>query len=172
MGHGGMDGHRQFIYKIHMTTRSGAAAGAGQTDPPGAGPIPAGPLAELEIRNVLARIAHRSDHGDLEDYAALFAEDARWEMTGGACLRGRAAIRAAGAARRAAGTSGPGSDTRHVITTVAVMVGGEQAVAESYWQFYGGTPGLPVLKSMGAYRDTFQRTGTGWLLAERLITVG
>lgn len=140
----------------------------------GKGPLDGPPeiADELAIRNVLARVAHCSDAGDLADYGALFTEDARWEMPGVPVKRGRAEIVAAGAARRAEGVTGPGSHSRHLISTVSVAVEGDRAVAESYWQFFVDTATAPVLRSMGAYRDTFRRTGRGWLLAERLITAG
>lgn len=128
---------------------------------------------ELAIRNVLARIAQCADSGSLDDYAALFTEDARWAMPPVPVKHGRAEIRAASEDRRASLATGPGSHTRHVISTIAVTVDGDQAVAESYWQFYVSTDAKPELRSMGAYRDTFRRaTGGGWQLAERLITTG
>ncbi|MFV2176447.1 nuclear transport factor 2 family protein [Actinomadura sp. LOL_016] len=127
---------------------------------------------ELEIRDVLARIAHLSDHGDLDDYGDRFTEDAVWEMPGVPVKHGRAEIVAAGVRRRADGATGPGSHTRHVITTTAVTVGGDSAVAESYWQFYSATATAPRLESMGHYRDTFRREPSGWRLAHRHITPG
>jgi len=132
----------------------------------------AGARDDLEIRTVLARIAQYSDAGSLDDYAAQFTEDASWEMPPAPPRHGRAAIRAAGAARRTDGQTGPGSQTRHVISTVAVSVDGDAAVADSYWQFYAGTATVPVLRSMGSYRDTFRRTAVGWRLTRRQITVG
>lgn len=127
---------------------------------------------ELEIRNVLARIAQHSDMGSLDDYGAQFTEDARWEMPGAPVKRGRAEIQAAGAVRRTEGVTGPGSHTRHVVGTTAVTIDGDSAVAESYWQFYTGTDTAPVLRSMGYYRDTFRRTVHGWRLACRKIANG
>jgi len=127
---------------------------------------------ELEIRNALARIAHLSDTGGLDEYGARFAEDARWEMPGEPAKCGRAEIQAAGAARRARGSTGPGSRSRHVIGTVAVSVDGDSAVAQSIWQFYTDTATAPALRVMGHYLDTFRRTPQGWLLARREITVG
>lgn len=124
------------------------------------------------VRDVLARIAHLSDTGELDDYGRQFTEDARWVMPGVPVKHGRAEIVAAGAARRAAGETGPGSASRHLIGTVAVEVRGDTAVADSYWQFYVATATAPTLKLMGAYHDTFRRTPNGWQLAERLITVG
>jgi ketosteroid isomerase-like protein len=127
---------------------------------------------DLAIRTALAWIAHYSDAGDLDDYAAQFTTDASWEWPPAPPRRGRAEIRAAGAARRAAGQTGPGTHTRHVITTVAVSVTGDAAIAESYWQFYTGTDAAPVLRLMGSYRDTFRRTTVGWHLARRQVTTG
>ena len=127
---------------------------------------------DLAIRTVLARIAHYSDTGSLDDYAAQFTDDATWEMPPAPPKHGRAAIRTAATARRANGETGPGTQTRHVITTVAVSVDGHTAVAESYWQFYTATATAPALRSMGSYRDTFRRTPAGWRLARRQITTG
>ena len=127
---------------------------------------------ELDIRNVVARIAHYSDMGGLDDYGSQFAEDASWQMPGTAPKRGRSEIQEAGAARRAEGVTGPGSQTRHVVTTVAVTVDGDCAVADSYWQFYSDTATAPVLRLMGHYRDTFRREPDGWRLVERLVTNG
>jgi uncharacterized protein (TIGR02246 family) len=127
---------------------------------------------ELEIRNGLARIAQYSDTGDLDDYAAQFSDDATWELPPAPPKHGRAEIQAAAASRRAEHQTGPGTHTRHVITTVAVSVDGDTAVADSYWQFYTATATVPVLNSMGSYRDTFCRTPAGWRLAHRHITPG
>ncbi|MCU1644387.1 MAG: nuclear transport factor 2 family protein [Nocardia sp.] len=127
---------------------------------------------ELEIRNVVAQIAHHSDDGPLELYGSRFTVDALWEMPGAAVRRGRGEILAAAVSRRNAGTTGPGSGTRHVITTVAVQVEGDHAAAESYWLFYGNTDVEPELRSMGKYRDSFLRTADGWRLSRRLITPG
>jgi uncharacterized protein (TIGR02246 family) len=127
---------------------------------------------DLAIRTVLARIAHYSDTGDLDDYAAQFTDDATWEMPPAPPKHGRAAIRAAATARRANRETGPGTHTRHVITTVAVSVTGDTAVADSYWQFYTATATTPALHSMGSYRDTFQHTPEGWRLSRRHITTG
>jgi 3-phenylpropionate/cinnamic acid dioxygenase small subunit len=127
---------------------------------------------ELEIRTVLARIAQLSDMGDLDDYGAQFAETAVWELPGAPVKHGRAEIQAAGAERRAHGGTGPGSQTRHVVSTVAVTLNGDSAVAESYWQFFTDTGTAPRVQSIGHYRDTFSRTPQGWRLARRQITLG
>jgi uncharacterized protein (TIGR02246 family) len=126
---------------------------------------------ELEVRNVVARLAQLADAGDLEDYVALFLPDASWEMPGGV-RRGHDEIRAGGAARRAEGTAGPGSATRHLVSTVAVELYGDTAVVQSYWQFLTHTTTAPHLDAAGHYRDTLIRTDRGWRVARREITVG
>src|SRR5437879_388314 len=98
---------------------------------------------ELAIRNVVALIARHADDGPLEAYGALFTPDARWAMPGVRVREGRDDIVAAGAERRAAGTAGPGSRTRHLVSTVSVAVDGDEAVSESYWQFYVSTDTSP-----------------------------
>ena len=58
---------------------------------------------ELAIRNLVARIAHAADHGELDEYIELFTEDPSWEMPD-APRRGRPEIRA-GAEAKASDTS-------------------------------------------------------------------
>lgn len=127
---------------------------------------------ELEIRNVVARLAQLADMGDLDEYVGLFTDDASWEMPG-APRHGRADILAGATERRSSGTTGPGSNTRHLITTLGVRVdGSDEAGADSYWQFVGDTTAVPTVRLMGHYHDTFRRTPEGWRLATRGITFG
>lgn len=129
--------------------------------------------ADSEIRNVVALLALRADRGDLEEYVDLYTPDADWELPG-APRHGHADIRAGAAERRRTATAGPGSHTRHVVTTVAVAVdpGGTEAVAESVWLFYVDTAGTPRVQSMGSYRDTLVATPAGWKVRRREITLG
>jgi uncharacterized protein (TIGR02246 family) len=126
---------------------------------------------ELAVRNVVARVALYADGPDVDAYVDLFTPDAVWEMPG-APRRGHAEIRAGSEERRAAGQIGPGSNTRHVISTVAVTVDGDQAVADSYWQFYVDTATAPRLQLMGTYHDELVRVAAEWKLANRQITIG
>ena len=123
------------------------------------------------MRNVVARAALYADGPDVDAYVDLFTSDASWEMPGGP-RRGHAEIRAGSEERRAAGQIGPGSNTRHAVTTTAVTVDGDRAVADSYWLFYADTADAPRLQLMGTYHDELVRTGNGWKLARRQITIG
>jgi uncharacterized protein (TIGR02246 family) len=128
--------------------------------------------AELEIRNLIARLAILADQGDLDEYIEYFTEDAAWEFPGGE-RTGRGDIRAGAVERRAQGMTGPGSNSRHVITTVAVTVdGSEVASADSYFLFFQKTTTAPTLFNMGWYHDTFVRQTGRWRLARRQITFG
>jgi uncharacterized protein (TIGR02246 family) len=135
---------------------------------------------DAAIRTLLARVAHFADwQEDLERYLDLFTDDAVWEFPGDrrqqvepTSLRGRDAIRADRRERRRTGFQGPGTDTHHLVTTVAVDVDGDHATADSYWLFVGDTTTAPVIRSVGRYHDRLRRTDDGWRLAHRIITVG
>ncbi len=130
--------------------------------------------AELKIRNAIARIALLADQGDLDDYVDQFTEDAVWDFPNGP-RRGRDDIRAGAEERRAGGVTGPGSATRHVLTTVSVQLdtgADDTATADSYFLFYQHTTTTPTLFNMGHYHDTFARQGDVWRLARRDITLG
>lgn len=126
---------------------------------------------ELAIRNVVARVAMLADEGDLEEYVDLFTDNARWDMPGGE-LQGRENLLAGAIERRAAGNVGPGSNTRHVITTQSVVVDGDEAASDAYWQFWVNTAAEPSIALFGTYRDRLVRTDGEWKLAHRTISFG
>ena len=126
---------------------------------------------ELAVRNLVACAAQYADGPDVDAYVALFTPDAVWDMPG-APRRGHAEIRAGSEERRAAGQIGPGSNTRHVVSTLAVTIHENDAVADSMWQFYADTNTSPRLQLMGTYHDELKRVGDEWKLAHRQITIG
>ena len=119
----------------------------------------------------MARLAMLADDGDLGEYAGLFADDALWEMPGNS-IQGRDNLLAGAIERRSAGTVGPGSNTRHVITTQAVAVDGDEATSDAYWQFWVNTATEPSIALFGTYQDRMVRTDDGWKLAHRTISYG
>jgi uncharacterized protein (TIGR02246 family) len=127
---------------------------------------------ELAVRNVLARLAQLADTGDLDEYLTLFTDDASWHMPGQEPRVGHADIRSGAEQRRAVKLQGPGANSRHVLTTTAVWLDGDQATARSYWLFLTNTVEQPTLSLMGQYDDTLRRVGDGWRLARRVITMG
>jgi hypothetical protein len=133
-------------------------------------------MDEVEIRNTIARIALSTDLGDLEEYAACFAEDAHFEMrvepgqpTVVPPTKGRAAILASSKNRRASGTSGPGSHVAHAIQTSAITVTGDKATGKTYVMIYKNTQAVPEPMAFKIYNDEFVRTSEGWKLAVRYI---
>ena len=127
--------------------------------------------ADLEIRSLVARIAQLADEGELDEYVDCFTVDADWQMPG-APRRGRVEIRAGGEERRAAGQTGPGSNSRHLVSTTSVAVIGDTATAVSYWQFFVNTDRAPALSLIGRYDDDFVRESDRWRLAVRRVTIG
>jgi 3-phenylpropionate/cinnamic acid dioxygenase small subunit len=129
---------------------------------------------EMEIRNLVSRLAHLADiapDSELDEYVSLFTDDAHWEMPGSA-IDGRSQILAGAKARRASGIQGPGTHTRHVITTHRVSVAGESATGRAYFMMVGDTDTAPRIRAAGQYDDRYERTSEGWKLARRDITPG
>ena len=124
---------------------------------------------EAEIRNLIARLGHLADSGDLDEYITLFADDAVWQMPTNT-HRGRADILEGAHGRRRTAMQGPGTHTRHVNTTLWVRLEGpDDAVAGSYYLFLADCDTTPVVRSTGRYEDRFRRTADGWKLASRNI---
>ena len=94
---------------------------------------------EMEIRNLVARLAHLADMAtDLDVYLDCFTDDAVWEFPGSASenlghsrTEGKDQIAADRRERRADGFQGPGTNTRHVNTTLAVRVDGSDTAEAS-----------------------------------------
>jgi uncharacterized protein (TIGR02246 family) len=127
---------------------------------------------ELAIRNLVAKIAHAADHGEIDEYIEFFTDDATWEMPD-APRRGRAEIRAGAEERRRTGLTGPGSASRHVIATLAVdLTGEDDAVGDSYFTSFRQTATNPTIFNMGHYHDDFRFVDGAWHLARRQITIG
>jgi 3-phenylpropionate/cinnamic acid dioxygenase small subunit len=138
---------------------------------------------ELEIRNLVAELSQLADTAsddELDKYLALFTDDAIWAVLADSkalqvqARQGHAEILAGVRERRAAGIQGPGTDTRHVVSTLVVTFEtSDRALARCYWQYYTNTSSsAPVLALMGEYRNTLVRTPQGWRLARRELVPG
>jgi 3-phenylpropionate/cinnamic acid dioxygenase small subunit len=135
---------------------------------------------QLELRSLVARTAQLADTGDLGDYALCFASDAVWVPPAdagvpqvGAERHGLDDILAGARERRAAGIQGPGSNTRHVVSTTTIEpLGPDHARGRSYWRYYGDTHATPRLLTMGHYDDEFVREDEGWRIRRRVTVRG
>ena len=125
-----------------------------------------------EIGQLIVRMARVTDEGDVSEYADLIAADASWQMPGSDVVRGRYNVMASARERRARGLTGPGANTRHVVSMVSVSVEGDRAAAQSSWQYFAQTTTTPTLLAIGSYADAFVRTSEGWRFSERIATAG
>ena len=136
---------------------------------------------ELEIRNLLTRLAHLAGEDDLDEYGSLFTEDAVWEGPSGPgpfggtferVLNGRADILAGARERRAAGMQGRNANVRHVVTNTVVWLHGDTAKSKSFYLYLVNTHMKPEVDRMGVYHDELRRTPDGWKMARRVIVNG
>src|SRR3954465_6571222 len=103
--------------------------------------------AELEIRNLLARLAQLADSGGTDEYVSLLTDDVVWVMPENPAVglpasesRGRDAIAAGQRERIANGIQGPASNTMHMISTVSVRFDDDElATAHSSFTFWADT---------------------------------
>jgi len=136
--------------------------------------------AELAARTIVARLAHLADDGDVDAYIAEMTDDVVWSMPANPAAglpatsrRGRDEIAAGARERIAAGLQGPGTNTRHIITTSVVdLESDDRARVRSTFLFLESTTATPAIRTMGQYDDVMQRTSDGWKLASRTITFG
>jgi uncharacterized protein (TIGR02246 family) len=130
---------------------------------------------DIAVRNLIARLAQLADTSgpdELDEYGGLFTEDAVWDMPGGP-RRGRADILEGARERRRSGAQGPGTNSRHVITTQAVRFEGDDtAISDAYFLFVVDTATSPTIRFIGQYHDLLRREGGTWRMARRQITPG
>jgi 3-phenylpropionate/cinnamic acid dioxygenase small subunit len=135
---------------------------------------------ELEIRNVVARLAQLADDGATDEYISLLTDDIAWVMPANPAIglpaserRGHADVAAGQRDRMAGGHQGPGSNTMHMVATMSVRFDDDDhATSRSYFTYWGDTTTAPVVRTIGRYEDMFVRTSVGWKLARRQITMG
>ncbi len=133
--------------------------------------------AQLEIMSLIARIAHLADDGEIDDYLNCFTPDGAWILNSAQGLdlepqirRGRDDLAQGVIERRQANLQGPGTHTKHDVSSLSVTVSGRTATATSYFRYYRDTDAVPELVAMGRYDDEFVRTDEGWRLSVRSIT--
>ena len=128
--------------------------------------------AEAEIRNLIARVAHLADDGDIDEYLDLWTEDSSWGRGNGDVRTGREPRRQRVHEDRADGTQGPGTHSRHLNTTLWVAFDDDDhARAESYFLYLRDATTAPHVKMTGRYQDRFRRTPDGWKFAGRQIVL-
>jgi hypothetical protein len=124
--------------------------------------------AQLEITDLLARVAHATDADEITTLLDCLTEDVVIEREGQRTT-GQAEMRALSLSAREQGTVGPRSNIRHVLTTISVTISGARATSRSVWLLVETAVPTPGIIEVGEYRDVLQNTPTGWKLARRRI---
>ena len=108
------------------------------------------------------------DHGDHAELARVFAPDAT-AVLGGVECNGVDAIVA-----RVHRALSPLTISQHIISNHQVVVTGDEATCRCYLQAQhvrAGTEGGDNFIIAGRYEDRFARTGDGWRIVHRTLTV-
>ncbi|HEY3697431.1 nuclear transport factor 2 family protein [Phenylobacterium sp.] len=129
-------------------------------------------LAREGVRHTLHAYNMAGDRARVDDFVAVFTEDAVFESDGFRCV-GRQAIRdwIAGFGRPAEGAAPPkrrAKFVRHNLTTSVIeLTGPETATARTYYMVITDTGP----DHSGYYVDGFRKVGERWLIAERKVRV-
>ena len=124
------------------------------------------------IEELEARYMYTMDFEDVEGFALLFSKDGVLEVNEKVVLKGREAIRKSTQerldkilAQRARDTSGlPPSNNRYHLTTITLMIDGDNAIGTSYW-FRAGNDNperKAGFRSHGHYEDKFVKEDGKW----------
>lgn len=121
----------------------------------------------MAIHDLVADYNWAIDHVEAEAWAATFTEDGALVANGVERARGRAALVAYLAERRAAGKP----QLRHWVTNLRVSGEGTQARLQAYVMAFRIDEGLGAPYVMGEYDDDVVHTGGRWLFRARRLTV-
>jgi hypothetical protein len=128
-------------------------------------------VAESGIRALISRGALLGDTGTPEDYASVYSEDAVWQASTREV--GLPAIIESARQRRSARTSGPGTNSKHLVTIMEIAFDDrDTARATSYFVFIADTASAPRIAVTGTYTDRLARIGGEWRITERVMTTG
>jgi hypothetical protein len=102
----------------------------------------------------------------------VFTEDATWGAAGNE-RRGKADILEGAIERRRSGQLGPGTNSRHIVTTQAIRFeGSDTAVSDSYYLMLVDTTTTVTIRGAGQYHDLLRREEGRWKIARREIVPG
>lgn len=128
------------------------------------------PSRHVQIHNLLAETARMSDVGTVDEYAAVWTDDAIWEMDARRTV-GREAIIRNSRRRREQGMTGPGTGTMHIVSTVATeLLDPFRARARSTFQFLAREGDVVVTRLAGWYEDHLIIIDGAWRIEHRIAT--
>jgi hypothetical protein len=121
----------------------------------------------LAIEDTLRRYCHCIDRGRWEEFAELFTDDCRLDLSQVLGLyEGADGIRQFGETIRSVGLF-----MRHLLTNVVVRGDGACARTESYVLAITGPKGSAPQQSTGIYEDELVKRDGRWLLRRRRLTL-
>lgn len=126
------------------------------------------PDDDIEIRNLVARVARFADTGTVEQYLEGFAEDIVFEIPERPPSTGIEELKDRTMAQRSAGVVGPSSGSMHLLGASAIEVDGDRGVAYTPWVVCG-TPRHAAISLVGRYEDELIRTASGWRIRRRVL---
>lgn len=124
---------------------------------------------ELEIRNVIAKLAIHADDGNSAAFISCLAEDIHWQNRANPerpPIIGRTAFEAV--TKMTGASMGPGSGSIHTVPTSVITLNGDTATVKSYLMYFPNILAKPE-PSCRIYNDTYVRTPGGWKLSVRYI---
>ncbi|MHA3795373.1 nuclear transport factor 2 family protein [Sphingomonas sp. YL-JM2C] len=128
---------------------------------------------ELEIRNLIARVARLTDQWSVEgDLADQYVEDGIWHLEGSDPYHGREGIARRAREMRDAGVCGPGTTMRHIVSTAEVIGDPERPDEATVFSFFimgDMIAGAAGMAGYGQYRDRVRKRHGRWYMAERHI---
>jgi uncharacterized protein (TIGR02246 family) len=117
-----------------------------------------------EIHQLFVDYGSYLDRGDVDAYAALFADDGELLLGPVARARGRDEIKAT-MAKVLAGSKG---NSFHVISSPQVVLDGDRATSEVMWTVVSrGEDGQPYVSAIGRHVDELVRERGRWRFAKR-----
>lgn len=121
----------------------------------------------LAIQETLHRYCHCLDRGRWEEFAGLFTDDCRLDLSQVLGLyEGAAGIRQFCETMRSVGLF-----MRHLMTNIVVEGDGERARTAAYVVAITGPRGATPQQTTGFYEDELVKRGRHWLLRRRRLTL-
>jgi hypothetical protein len=121
----------------------------------------------LAIQDTLHRYCHSLDRGRWEEFAALFTDDCRLDLSQVLGLyEGAAGIRQYSEMLRSVNIL-----MRHLVTNIVLEGDGQRARAAAYVMAITGTPGAAQRQTTGLYDDELVKRDGRWLLHRRRLTL-
>ena len=125
-------------------------------------------VARESIRDLIARYNANGDSGRFAQVAALFTEDAVYDVEGVVHRGAQGVLDVMTTAARDMGSSGAPSIVRHFTSTTQIdLTDQTHATARSYWAVV-----MPHgLDHWGRYLDAYEQREGRWLIAQRTVVV-